>query len=72
VFFYGYLRGLKMQKVKSYLRRSKPVCFFCCSEIQPGEEIVSRKESGFYHRKCFDFLSRLTSNQVNWDRVQSQ
>jgi hypothetical protein len=61
-----------MQKVKSYLRSLKPVCFFCCSEIQAGEEIVSRNETGFYHRKCFDFLLRLTSNQVNWDRVQPQ
>jgi hypothetical protein len=61
-----------MQKIKSYLRGLKPVCFFCCSEIQAGEEIVSRKETGFYHRKCFDFLLSLTSNQVNWDRVQPQ
>jgi len=59
-----------MQKVKRYCQTSKPVCFFCCSEIQAGEEIVSRKESGFYHRKCFNLLLKLTSNQVNWNRVQ--
>jgi hypothetical protein len=59
-----------MQKVKSCSRCSRPLCFFCLSEIRAGEEIVSRRESGFYHRKCFDLLLKLTSNQVNWNRGQ--
>jgi hypothetical protein len=58
-----------VQKVKSHGRCSKPICFFCRSEIQAGEEIVSRHDSGFYHRKCFDLLFKLTSNQVNWNMV---
>jgi hypothetical protein len=63
---------LKMQQVKKRLagrKRSdrmpmKPVCFFCDSPIRAGEEIISRKDEGFYHRKCFDFLLSLTSKQV--------
>lgn len=45
---------------------NKPVCFFCGSPIKSGEEIISRKETGFYHRKCYEFLFTLKSSSLNY------
>lgn len=52
---------------KSDFIHNKPVCFFCDSFIETGEKIVSRKESGFYHRKCYDFLFTLKSSSINFE-----
>jgi hypothetical protein len=62
-----------MRKSKSILPKNiqakcesmKPVCFFCKEEIKTGQEIVLRRESGFYHKKCFKLLFTLTSNHIN-------
>jgi len=48
----------------------KPVCFFCKEKIEVGE-IVFRKESGYYHRKCFNVLFKLTKSHVHWEKVQT-
>jgi len=61
-----------MQKIKNRKTRTEtsdhsnnmPSCYFCNSIIKEGEEIISRRDRGFYHRKCFNFLFTLKSNQV--------
>ena len=42
----------------------KPVCFYCNSLIKAGEEVISRRNKGYYHRKCYDLLFTLKSTQV--------
>ena len=68
--------GVKMKRAKNILLKKnsnleslKPVCFFCRSKIEAGE-IVLRKESGFYHRKCFNLLLNLTKNHVLWEKYK--
>jgi hypothetical protein len=64
------VKNIFIEKLESIGESSKPICFFCKGEIKAGE-IVARKESGFYHRKCFDLLFKITSNHINWKKVQT-
>jgi len=66
---------LKMQHIKKRIAKmkknghthSKPVCFFCDAVIKSGEEIIARKDEGFYHRKCYDFLFTLKASLINFE-----
>ena len=58
------------KEIRSKGESLKPVCFFCEEKIKAGE-IVFRKESGYYHRKCFNVLFKLTKSHVSWEKVQT-
>jgi hypothetical protein len=59
----------KVGKTKAQERKSESyngalVCFFCDSPIEAGEEIISGKHKGYYHRRCYDFLFTLKRGQI--------
>ena len=53
----------KLQNEQAEQCYNKPICFFCNTTIQDGEEIITRKAT-CYHRACYEVLFTLKSNQV--------